>query len=362
MKLGYFTMPFHPPEKALTESLKEDREAAILADRLGFHEAFFGEHVTDPCEPVPSCLTFIASIAYETKQMRLGSGTLNLPNGHPASMAAVVSMIDHMLEGRFVLGISFGTLATDFEVFETLDRDRQAMFIEAIGHMLAIWDGEPPYDLKGEFWNISTSRTMDSSINLGKIGKPYQTPHPEIVCTALAPYSNGLIEAAKRGWHPVSSNFLQPKFVKSHWGKYLEGCTEANLTADWRDWRVARMVFVNNDHETAMKYGKSPEGPYGYCMKQILYKLKAASKLATVKESLDQPDKEITLDYCMDRLMIAGTVESVTEQILDFREQTGAFGTLLYVGVDWQEPSLARRSMELMAEEVMPAVNLALSR
>ncbi len=83
MKLGYFTMPFHPPEKALTESLKEDREAAILADRLGFHEAFFGEHVTDPCEPVPSCLTFIASIAYETKQMRLGSGTLNLPNGHP---------------------------------------------------------------------------------------------------------------------------------------------------------------------------------------------------------------------------------------------------------------------------------------
>jgi len=60
MKLGFFTMPMHPPGRSHTQTLKEDREAVILADRLGFCEALIGEHVTDVCESIPSCLTFIA--------------------------------------------------------------------------------------------------------------------------------------------------------------------------------------------------------------------------------------------------------------------------------------------------------------
>jgi len=40
----------------------------------------------------------------------------------------------------------------------------------------------------------------------------------------------------------------------------------------------------------------------------------------------------------------------------------GAFGTLLYAGKDWREPALDKRSMRLMAEEVLPRVNAALPR
>ena len=50
------------------------------------------------------------------------------------------------------------------------------------------------------------------------------------------------------------------------------------------------------------------------------------------------------------------------DQILAFRETIGDFGTLLYAGHDWVDPRLARRSMELMAEKVMPAVNAAIGR
>jgi alkanesulfonate monooxygenase SsuD/methylene tetrahydromethanopterin reductase-like flavin-dependent oxidoreductase (luciferase family) len=57
--------------------------------------------------------------------------------------------------------------------------------------------------------------------------------------------------------------------------------------------------------------------------------------------------------------VIAGTPESVAEQVLAFREQTGDFGELVYAGLDWVDPSLARRSMELMAEDVMPRINAA---
>ena len=79
MKLGTFMMPLHPPGRIATETLAEDREAILLADRLGYCEAFVGEHVTDLSENVTSCLMFLASLAHDTKNIVLGSGTINMP-------------------------------------------------------------------------------------------------------------------------------------------------------------------------------------------------------------------------------------------------------------------------------------------
>ena len=44
------------------------------------------------------------------------------------------------------------------------------------------------------------------------------------------------------------------------------------------------------------------------------------------------------------------------------REQTGDFGELVYAGMDWVDPKLEKRSMQLMAEEVMPRVNAAIAK
>jgi hypothetical protein len=59
-------------------------------------------------------------------------------------------------------------------------------------------------------------------------------------------------------------------------------------------------------------------------------------------------------------LVIWGTPEKVADDLLAFRETVGDFGTLLYAGFDWVDKGLAVRSMELMAEKVMPAVNSAI--
>ena len=160
MKLGTFMMPLHPPSRIASETLLEDREAIILADRLGFSEAYVGEHVTDLAENVTSCLMFLSSLAFDTHQIKLGSGTINMPNGHPAAIAANVAMLDHMLKGRFIMGISPGGLASDAEVFGNFGRDRLDMVVEAIDMVMAIWKGTAPYDLQGKYFNISTARTM----------------------------------------------------------------------------------------------------------------------------------------------------------------------------------------------------------
>src|ERR1700741_5032286 len=251
MNLGFFTMPIHPVEKDWRLSLREDREAFLLADEPGFPEGYVGEHVTDRAENITSCVAFLAWIAAATKQIRLGTGTINMPNTHPAALAASIAMLDHLLDGRFIFGISPGGLLSDAEAFGNLDADRRAMFLEAINQVLAIWQGEPPYALAGKFWTISTAGQFMPEIGQGYLAKPLQRPHPPIVVTAVAPFSAGVTEAAARGWGVISANFLLPQWVKTHWPKYVEGCTRAARRADPANWRVAKSIFVADNDRTA---------------------------------------------------------------------------------------------------------------
>lgn len=362
MKLGFFTMPMHPPGRNYTQTLKEDREAVLLADRLGYAEALIGEHVTDVCESIPSCLTFIASVAHETKNIRLGSGTVNLPNSHPAQVAAHVAMVDHLLEGRFLFGIGPGGLRSDMEMFGNLDQDRNAMFVEAIDHILALWAGTPPYIREGRFWKLSTERTLLPEAGQGVMLKPYQKPHPPILVTAVEPHSKGLMAAAARGWKPVSANFLQPAWAATHWPMYAKGCEVGGFPAERADWRMCKSIFVADDEAVARRYAMSPDGPYGFYYWNLLTKRRSRGNVDIFKRQVGMPDGEVTVDYLLDTLVICGSVNSVVDQLLEFRETVGDFGTLLYAGHDWADTRLARRSMELMAEKVMPAVNAAIGR
>ena len=359
MKLSTFMMPLHPPGRKPAETLAEDREAILLADKLGFAEAFVGEHVTDLAENVTSCLMFLASLAHETKNIVLGSGTINMPNSHPAAIAAQVAMLDHMLKGRFIMGISPGGLMSDAEVFGNYQKDRNAIFLESINMVLDIWKNVGPYNLSGQFFNVTTGKTMIPEIGQGTILKPYQQPHPPIVVTAVAPHSKGVMEAAKRGWMPISANFLLPEWVATHWQKLVEGKPDAKSS----DWRVAKSIFVADDDKVAERYGRSPEGPYHFYFKQLIRKLVGAGGRGNLfKLDQSQPDSEITPDSVTKKLVIAGGVNSVVDQLLAFRETTGDFGTLLYACHDWLDPALGRRSMQLMAEQVMPKVNAALKK
>jgi alkanesulfonate monooxygenase SsuD/methylene tetrahydromethanopterin reductase-like flavin-dependent oxidoreductase (luciferase family) len=360
MKLGFFTMPIHPLGKDWRLSLAEDREAFLLADELGFTEAYVGEHSTDQAENITSCVAFLAWIAAATKQIKLGTGTVNMPNSHPGAVAATIAMLDHMLDGRFIFGISPGGLLSDAELFGNLDANRNEMFVEAINQVLEIWSGEPPYNLKGKYWTISTERTLMTDIGQGYIARPLQRPHPPIVVTAVAPFSKGVTEAAIRGWDPISANFLMPAWVKSHWPKYAEGCEKGGRVADPANWRVAKSVFVADDAATAKAYATDPNGPYVYYYRSLFTKLKKNGRIELFKTRRAQPDDEVTLDSVCDKLIIYGTPDKVAEDILKFQEETGEFGTLLYAGKDWTDPELGRRSMILMAEQVMPRINAAI--
>ncbi|MDQ8726351.1 LLM class flavin-dependent oxidoreductase [Bradyrhizobium sp. LHD-71] len=356
MNLGFFTMPIHPLDKDWRQSLREDRDAFALADELGFTEAYVGEHITDRAENITSCISFLAWIASDIKRMRLGTGTVNLPNAHPAAVAAQVAMLDHMLDGRFNFGISPGGLMSDAEVFGNIDANRNAMFLEAIDFVIRIWTTDPPYALGGTYWKVSTARTMMAEIGQGAIARPLQRPHPPIVVTAVSPHSQGVAEAAVRGWLPISANFLLPKWVATHWSKYTEGCERTGRPADAANWRVAKSIFVADDLAEARAYALGPQSPYRFYYRQLLTKLLKGGRGNLFKEDPNAPDESVDLDRVLNELVIWGTPDKVADDLLAFGEKVGRFGTLLYAGKDWADPSLARRSMILLADKVRPKI------
>jgi alkanesulfonate monooxygenase SsuD/methylene tetrahydromethanopterin reductase-like flavin-dependent oxidoreductase (luciferase family) len=362
MQLGFFTMPIHPLGKDWRQCLREDQEAFLLADELGFTEGYAGEHVTDLAENITSCVVFLATLAGRVKNMRLGTGTVNLPNSHPAHVAGQIAMLDHLLDGKFNFGISPGGLLSDAEIFGNLDNDRNAMFIEAIDMVLALWTQEAPYNLKGKYWTISTERTLMAEIGQGKVSRPLQRPHPPIVVTAVAPFSRGVTAAAARGWDPISANFLMPKWVATHRKSYEEGCVQGGRPVDLGNWRVAKSIFVADDMATARAYALGPNSPDVFYYKSLVTKLKKNGRSNLFKDDPDMSDDDVTLDYVLDRLVIWGTPDKVADEILALREDVGPFGTLVYAGHDWADVALARRSKVLMAEQVMPRINAAIGQ
>jgi alkanesulfonate monooxygenase SsuD/methylene tetrahydromethanopterin reductase-like flavin-dependent oxidoreductase (luciferase family) len=354
----------HPAHRPSALTLQEDRESIILADKLGFYDAFVGEHLTEKSENVTNSFIFLATLIHATKNIKLATGTSNLSHTHPTLVAAHAAMFDHLAQGRFIFGISPGALASDAEALGLLQEDRNKIFAEAIDVILAIWERDAPYDidLPNNRFKVTTQKTSVAEIQRGAMYKPFQQPRPEIVGTVVAPFSKGVIAMGERDFHPLSANFLLSKWLPSHWTNYVEGKKRAGLEAKVADWRVARTIFVADDEKVAQQYGRrDSNSPYRYYWNMLLRKMMISKRHIIFKTSEQQDDRELTDDYMVDRLVLCGTVNNVVDQILKLREEVGDFGEFVYAGMDWVDPALAKRSMELMANEVMPRVNKAIA-
>jgi alkanesulfonate monooxygenase SsuD/methylene tetrahydromethanopterin reductase-like flavin-dependent oxidoreductase (luciferase family) len=365
MRLGYFTMPVHPMHRDWAQTLREDREAIMLADELGFYDAFVGEHLTDACETITNSMIFQATLIHATKRIKLATGTTNLAQMHPVVVAVNAAMMDHLAQGRFIFGISPGALTSDAEALGLLDEDRNKIFAEAIDVILAIWQRDPPYDIDfpDNRFKVAIRRVPALDLGVGIMAKPFQKPRPEIVGTVVAPFSPGVVHMGKRDFHPLSANFLLPMHLRSHWQNYAKGKAEAGAVARVEDWRVARTIFVADDDAIARRYGYEHENsPYRFYFSQMRAKMKRGNRMYVFKRDKEQPEEELTLNYVMDNCVIYGSVNRVVDEILKLHEQTGDFGELVYAGMDWVDPALAKRSMQLMAEQVMPSVNAALGK
>src|SRR5688572_26843215 len=196
MRLGLFMRPLHPPTRTLGESMAETAEKALLAEQLGVDEVWVGEHFSATTEPIPSPLMFMASLLPQTCRIVFGTGVINLPNRHPAVIAAEVAQFDHMAEGRFIFGIGTGSLPSDYELFDVADVEkRNRMLVESMDMIERIWAQDPPYEFDGEFWKFGIRKAIVGALGIGTMPKPRQPGGPP-VCVAVSSPNSSTVKVA----------------------------------------------------------------------------------------------------------------------------------------------------------------------
>ena len=99
MRLGLFMMPLHPSYRAIADCYDRDIDQLVLADKLGFDEAWLGEHFTEKWENAPSPDLLIAKALALTERIRFGTGVTLLGMHEPVYLAPRVAMLEHLARG-----------------------------------------------------------------------------------------------------------------------------------------------------------------------------------------------------------------------------------------------------------------------
>jgi alkanesulfonate monooxygenase SsuD/methylene tetrahydromethanopterin reductase-like flavin-dependent oxidoreductase (luciferase family) len=356
MELGLFLMPSHPPERSLSDGARWDLEVLRRADALGYTEAWIGEHFTVSWEPCPAPDLLISRALAETQRIRLAPGAHILPYHHPAELAHRVAYLDHLSQGRLMLGVGASGIPSDWSMFcvDGMAGVNRKMMWESLDIMLKLWTAEEPFTFKGDYWTVSRPEPMLGGLMAPHI-RPYQEPHPPIGIAALTPKSDSLRICGQRGYMPLSLN-LSDDYVAGHWEAISAGAAEAGRPADRSLWRVTRDVFVADTDEEAYRW--CADGTMLRMMREYFIPVvQSFGMVSLLKHDPDVPDDEVTAEYLMRHCWLVGSVDTVVARLQQLVETTGGFGTLLQLGYDYSEhPEPWFRSMELMATEVMPRV------
>jgi alkanesulfonate monooxygenase SsuD/methylene tetrahydromethanopterin reductase-like flavin-dependent oxidoreductase (luciferase family) len=355
LKLGALLMPSHPPERTIGDGQRWDLAEIERLDRLGFEEAWIGEHFTAAWEPCPAPDLLIAQALERTERIHLGPLGHLLPYHHPVELAHRVAYLDHLAAGRYRLGVGISALPTDHELFglDAAHGVNRRMTFEALEMMTRLW-ADGAHDFQGEFWSIGEPRSKISG--LGYHLRPYQDPHPPIAITGMTPGSANHKLAGEKGYIPVSFGISPDAAITArHWDAVIEGAARSGRAPDRGEWRVIRDVYVAPTDEEAR--ARAIGGIIGRCWREFLLPLYLGLGLGPLlKREPSLPDDAIDLDYVADNLWLVGAPETVASRIRELQEQTGGFGYLVITSYDAaDERESWEQSLQLLVNEVLPA-------
>lgn len=354
LKLGMFVMPIHDPEKSLQQCIDEDLELAVQCDQLGFDEFWVGEHHSSTIENIVMPEIFIASALAKTSTIRLGPAPVCLQYHHPVHVASRLAFLDHLSHGRLNICFGPGAIPTDMEVYGLDPASSSARVAESIQMIMKIWNSDPPYQLKGEFWDVEMSQEIDLEMGLGPLHKPLQQPHPPISVPSISRQSSTVKRAAESGFALFSHHMISAEVLRDQWQWYQQSARQAGREPESGDWRVSRNIYVAETTEKALEVARS--NSLGRCLEYILELTRRGPGVGMWKRNDEQADEDCNLDYFMEEVVIAGDPDHVASQINDLRKEVGEFGTLVMVAHDWDNREAWLRSLELFSTEVIPQI------
>lgn len=334
-RIGLFLQPVHDPAESPTVTLEEDLQLLEHLDRLGYDEAWVGEHHSTGWETIASPAVFIAAAAARTRSIRLGSGVVPLPLHHPLVTAGEYVLLDHLTRGRVMLGVGpGGGLPSDPEVFGLDPARQRAMFLERLDVLMRLFTETEPIDADGDGFTLRSAVLQV---------RPWTRPWPELGIVA------GRNRDALRRIGRYGARWLvgvPPDAFEDAWSEVEAGARDAGRRADRSAATVPVTVHLADDRRQALDEAR--EG--------------AARERFDFSAGVNgAPRPDVARDRWVEHLanqptVAIGTPADACDKLEALRATTGAGGVLLTAKA-WAGREATLRSYELFARLVAPCLH-----
>lgn len=343
---GIFLAPFHPVGQNPTLSLERDLDLIVHLDRLGFDEAWVGEHHSAGYEIIASPEVFIAVAAERTRHIRLGTGVSSLPYHQPLMLADRMQLLDHLTRGRVMLGVGPGALPSDAFMMGIEVARQRDMMEQALEAILLLLKGDELVDYETDWFRLRNARLQLPS---------FQQPHLEVAVAAQVSPA-GPRAAGRFGCSLLSigaTNAAGFDILGAHWQVMEERATQFGTTVDRAKWRLVGPMHLADTRaqaETDVAFGLADWVDYFERVAALPLAPNTANH-ASLVEAINASG-----------LAVIGTPEDAIAQIQRLVDQSGGFGTYLLMAHEWADTEATRHSYELFSRYVIPAVTGSAAR
>lgn len=338
LRCGIFMAPFHPNGQNPTLALERDLELIEHLDRIGFHEAWIGEHHSAGFELIASPELFIAAAAERTKHIDLGTGVVSLPYHNPFMTAQRIVQLDHMTRGRVKLGVGPGALPSDAFMLGIDPAEQRARMEEALDVVLHLLRSDEPITRQTDWFTL-----RDARLHL----RPFTHPHPEVAVAAMISPS-GPRAAGRFGCSLLSIGATQRAGIDllgQAWEVMEERSEQFGNVADRRQWRLVTMMHLAETREQATADVEHGLADYARYFREV----------AALPLFPDAPIETIIDTLKGSGTAVIGTPDDAVELIQHLIDEShGGFGTILLQAHEWANPQATKRSYELFSQYVLP--------
>ncbi|GEL19187.1 LLM class flavin-dependent oxidoreductase [Pseudonocardia asaccharolytica] len=341
LRFGIFLAPFHPAGHNPTLAMQRDLELVEHLDRLGYDEAWIGEHHSAGSEIIASPEIFIAAAAERTRNIKLGTGVTSIAYHNPLWVADRMVMLDHLTRGRSMLGVGPGSLPTDSAMIGLNPTDTRELLDVNLDIIMRLLRGEVVTE------QTRTHNLIEAQLQL----RPYTDPCFDVAVAAVAsPTGPRLAGRHGVGLLSIGATLTQDGFdaLAHHWNVVEERAAHhGQPTPDRSGWRLVGLMHIAETREQAYKDVEfGIEQWFRYFQKVAAFPQMAVEG-GNLKEMIDFVNEA--------GIGAIGTVEDARAQVQRLVDQSnGGFGAMLLMAHDWANPEATKRSFELIAQQVFP--------
>lgn len=325
-------IPWHEPYQDMLHCLPR-------AEEMGFVSAFQASHHVQKDGFCPGPLIAMAGAAAVTKKMRIGTSVLLVALYAPLKLAEDVAVIDNLSGGRFVFGIAPGYVSKEFAAHGVPREERGGRFEEAIDLMTTAWTQES-FSFNGKYFKIPEAQVTP---------RPVQKPHPPIWYGVSHPAA--LKRAAQRRCVQIMSPRHGMAELKEHYRVYEAAAKTVGYQPPERP--IIRQVFVA---ETTQKAEELAAPAVNYLYRELYGAASAAGD--RVLKSDDGKVIADTGDVGFQNFKaryIIGSPDVAIRKIKDYERELNPSEMICWMHMPGIRGKDALRSVELFANEVMPA-------